>query len=535
MDKLRKEAKHWLRALRASDSAALSRFERALPQHSPTPMLREVQQALAREQGFSSWAALKEHHEALASSSVDPAAELLQRGCIFASGERDFPVNWQRAERLRARKPELGRSSIHAAVLCGERDLVADLIRRTPSLVHSLGGPQAWPPLLFACFGRLPNERAAAESLAIAQLLLDAGADPNSFFMDHGTYRFTALTGAMGQGEMGQPEHPQGKMLGRLLLERGASPNDGQGLYNTCLVGDDPSWLELLFEFGLNVEHRVNWLEEKPPRVLDFLVAQAAKTGQLRRLRCLLEHGADPDTLSSYDGKSCYQAALVAGNHEVADVLLAFGATRSELSGTDAFIAASMRGDEAEARRLLQPEYLEDSEPLMQAAQRNNAAGVRVLLALGMDPNRPGKHGHLALHVSTANRALLELELAHGADPRARCFGGSAVGWALHGGHTDNARFLAEQSRSLIDAVTVGHFALAEELITTDPRAIDERAPGGSGPLHCLPADPELAQPLIDLLLKSGADPAAKNDKGRTAAEELDAQGRDLVADLIDV
>lgn len=533
MEPLRKEAKRWLRALRAGDAAASARFDRALPAHSAIPMLREVQQALAREQGFASWAALKEHHE-LSALGPDLTLEFLQRACIFSGSERDFPAKWQRAERIRVRHPEVARSSIHAAVVAGERELVAELIRKQPSLVHEVGGPQRWVPLLFACYGRLPNERAARESLAIARLLLDAGADPNSFFMSDEVYRFTALTGAMGQGEMGQPDHPHGKALARLLLERGAEPNDGQGLYNTCLVGDDASFLELLFEFGLDAEDLVNWSTENAPRTLDFLLAQAAKNGQLRRLRCLLEHGADPNARSSYDDKSCYEAAEIAGDRAVAGVLLELGATRRELQGADAFVSACMRGDEAEARRVVHPDYLGSSEPLIEAARRGNRVGVRLLLELGMDPNRPGKHGHLALHVSTASRELLELVLAHGADPRARCFSGSAPGWALHGGHLDNARFLAERSRSLLDAVATGQLALARELLEADPRALDERSPGGNGPLCFLPAEPEVARPLLELLIARGADAQQKNDEGLTPAQVLEAQGKDAIADLLE-
>jgi hypothetical protein len=57
---LKQEAKDWLKALRANVADARARFERALhnPPHLPT--LRDVQHALARELGFTGWAALKE-------------------------------------------------------------------------------------------------------------------------------------------------------------------------------------------------------------------------------------------------------------------------------------------------------------------------------------------------------------------------------------------------------------------------------------------------------------------------------------------
>jgi Leucine Rich repeat len=60
LDSLKKEAKRWLDALRANGAEARARLERALPDVSATPTLRDVQHALAREHGFSGWAALKQ-------------------------------------------------------------------------------------------------------------------------------------------------------------------------------------------------------------------------------------------------------------------------------------------------------------------------------------------------------------------------------------------------------------------------------------------------------------------------------------------
>jgi hypothetical protein len=58
MENLRKEAKRWLKALRANDPDARARFERASPKAPATPVLRDVQHALAREHGYDSWIAL---------------------------------------------------------------------------------------------------------------------------------------------------------------------------------------------------------------------------------------------------------------------------------------------------------------------------------------------------------------------------------------------------------------------------------------------------------------------------------------------
>ena len=71
LDSLKKEAKRWLDALRANAVDARARLERALPNASATPTLRDVQHALAREHGFSGWAALKQALEQALASDRD--------------------------------------------------------------------------------------------------------------------------------------------------------------------------------------------------------------------------------------------------------------------------------------------------------------------------------------------------------------------------------------------------------------------------------------------------------------------------------
>src|SRR4051794_9029658 len=60
LDNLKKEAKRWLRALRAGDAPARERLRRAHPAAPEQPGLRDVQLALAREYGLPGWAALKD-------------------------------------------------------------------------------------------------------------------------------------------------------------------------------------------------------------------------------------------------------------------------------------------------------------------------------------------------------------------------------------------------------------------------------------------------------------------------------------------
>ena len=72
---LKKDARRWLTALAAGEPEARARLRRILPGAADAPTLRDVQLALAREQGFDGWTALK---RALEPDAVRSAATLAQ-------------------------------------------------------------------------------------------------------------------------------------------------------------------------------------------------------------------------------------------------------------------------------------------------------------------------------------------------------------------------------------------------------------------------------------------------------------------------
>ena len=103
LESLRKEAKRWLAALRAGTTDARVRLERALPDAPVAPTLRDVQHALAVEQSFPGWAALKEQLAgdagAATLSHYAGKADALLRA--YATGtpeamERHWRLTWHR-------------------------------------------------------------------------------------------------------------------------------------------------------------------------------------------------------------------------------------------------------------------------------------------------------------------------------------------------------------------------------------------------------------------------------------------------------
>ena len=81
-DSLKKDAKRWLAALEAQDAPARARLHRVLPQAPAHPTLRDVQLAIAREQGFDGWTALK---RALTPDPAVSAATLAQYEAMAAA------------------------------------------------------------------------------------------------------------------------------------------------------------------------------------------------------------------------------------------------------------------------------------------------------------------------------------------------------------------------------------------------------------------------------------------------------------------
>ena len=144
-------------------------------------------------------------------------------------------------------------------------------------------------------------------------------------------YRFTALTGAFGEGEGGpvrQPPHQDCEALALLLLKAGADPNDSQALYNTMFTPGDRC-LELLLEYGLGPEAKCNWLLGCPlsglrpnaQHTLHYQLMWAIRNFHSSRVRLLLEHGV---SASQPDGEGTpWRAAVLSGHLEIVEGPLA--------------------------------------------------------------------------------------------------------------------------------------------------------------------------------------------------------------------
>jgi len=362
---------------------------------------------------------------------IDPAeapAAFIRAACVPVDGSWHASGTLDEAQAILAAHPEVSWSSIYAAAILGEEAGVRRFLALDPGTATAPGGPYGWDPLTHLCFSRyLRLDSARSEGfLRAAIALLDSGASANTGFLstDHDPPEFeSAIYGAAGIAH-----HPE---LTRLLLGRGADPNDGETPYHAPETLDDRA-LHVLVESGkVNADslttmlHRkldwrhyegVAWLLDHgadPNRISHWghraLAHALGRTSPLRYFQLLLDHRADP-TLPSADGT--FPAALAArtGRADVLDLFAQRGFPFA-LTGDDAFLDACARGDEAAARAFIGGEpglvaRLQAREGALVAdfAGAGNTDGVRLLLDLGFGldscTSRGGTNADPPLHVA---------------------------------------------------------------------------------------------------------------------------------------
>jgi ankyrin repeat protein len=486
LDWLRQRARALQRAVRAGDPDAVARVASHHPGGGTS--LSTAQLVIAREYGFRSWPRLRHYLDLAADHGWDataadrpaggPADELCRLACL--TYQVDEPQRREQARRLLADHPELTRDHIWAAAAAAQPAAVDRLLAADPALVRQRGGPYGWTPLFYLAYSRAYSRLDAdgTADLAVARSLLAAGADPDEGYLWNGRpYPFTVLTGVFGEGELGpqrQPRHPHSIALARLLLEAGANPNDSQALYNRQF-GRDDDHLVLLFEYGLGRDADYPWRErlgdllDRPAGLLRIQLRWAVEHNLPDRVRLLVRHGVDvrsryrapADTVAWLpdDGYTAAELAARCGNAPLADFLASQGSPL-RLDPADALIAAALRADRGEVERLRAAhpavvEQVRTSRPglIVWAAGIGRTRTVALLAELGFDVNARGRGDvpveggvDTALHYAAYRGDLptARLLLSLGADPTlVGRFDATPLGWAEHAGHQSMVELLA--------------------------------------------------------------------------------------------
>lgn len=383
------------------------------------------------------------------SHPADPRAAFIDAACVpldaaHASG------TLERANALLVAHPDLVAGDIHTAAILGDAPAVRRFLAADPASGVAPGGPRAWDALTHLCFSRyLRLDPARSDGfVAAARALLDAGASPNTGWWEAGHQPRPAWESVL-YGAAGIAHHAA---LTRLLLERGADPNDGEVTYHTPETYDNGA-LEALVESGRLTADS-----------LATLLLRKHDWHDARGVRYLLEHGADPNRPTSWGATPFLHAVRRDNATEIITAALEHGAdpalevagvsaaslaarrgrgdllalferrgVRVELRGADRLLAACARDDAGAVRALAagQPELLQElrndgGRALAEFAGVGNAAGVGLLLDLGVPPDAPFAEGDgywdvaprsTALHVAAwrARHATVKLLLERGA------------------------------------------------------------------------------------------------------------------------
>jgi ankyrin repeat protein len=424
LEQYKKQAKELLKAYRSADVETIRRVERSHPRFEKLSepgfdvskfALADAQLVIAREHGFESWPKFATRIEVInseAAAGTNPVAAFIEAAIWHGTLEP--------AEAILAAHPEIARTSIHVAAILGDDEAVRRLISDDPRNATKKEEPYGGDALVYLCLSkylRLDKTRSAA-FLRAATALLDAGADPNSGFWSKDEYHEfeTALYGAAGVAHHAE--------LTRLLLERGADPNDNETFYHSPETYDNAA-VKVLVESG-----------KMHPDKLNGMLLRKADWHDYEGMKYLLEHGADPNWITIWGYTALHQALrrdnalknielmleheadpaiktvtkvkaqftpdieqrsgfAIAAHRGRGDVLEAMErrGIAMEFSGVDQLIAACARNDAAGVRAIaerepqLVQELLAAGGRLLAEFAGNNAEGIQLLLELGVPVN----------------------------------------------------------------------------------------------------------------------------------------------------
>jgi ankyrin repeat protein len=447
LEQYKKQAKDLVKSFALGDPQTLARIKRHNPRFHklPEPDLRSASIALtdsqlviAREHGFESWPKFAHHIETLhlirsLASLSDPVTAFIEVACAPRHSSHGSGT-LEHAEIILSRYPHVATSNIYTSAILADEPSVRSFLSRDPNSATATGGPYGWDALTHLCFSRylrLDHQRSDA-FVATARVLLDAGASANAGWyetIDHPNPR--PLWESAIYGAAGVARHPG---LTRLLLERGADPNDEETPYHVP-EGYDNTVMKVLLESGkLNpvslttmLLRKTDWHDEQGLRLVlergadpnaitrwgdNALHHALRRDNSVKMIELLLEHAADPALETTHDGKSATAMAAHRGRGDVLALFAQRGVARS-LHGVDRLLAAGAMGDrEVIGTLIAQDPHLANAVVahggtlLAAFAGNGNVAGLRCLLDLGVSASALYREGDGYFDIATDSTAL---------------------------------------------------------------------------------------------------------------------------------
>jgi ankyrin repeat protein len=452
----KKQAKELLESFTAGDAESRARVRAALPDKQRIT-LADAQFVLAREYGFQSWAALKQHIDA----RVEPAPGAIAQ--IHSAFQRRDAATLRR---LLQRHPEL-RAQINAHVFGFD----------SPAIVAYAGDAAMVDVLLD--FGANPNARSGwwaggfhplhEATGAAAEKLIAAGAVPD----------------ACAAANLDRPD-----LLERMLAEDPARVHERGGDGKTPLhFARSRAVIDLLLDAGADIDARD---VDHRSTAAEWMLDRARGAGRYELAAYLVERGARADIFlaaalglndrvsemleadrslldlrtgrgdygekapSSYhiyfwtigDSRSPLDVARQFEQRATLDIMLGFASPLQRL------LFACRAADEPRARAIVRehPGIIASMSPvdhraLADAAWNGEARAVALMVELGFDPRVTGHDSGTALHCAAWEgssetvaallrhrdvRALVAIRDAH--------YGATPLGWCCHGSLHGNTR-----------------------------------------------------------------------------------------------
>ena len=296
--------------------------------------------------------------------------------------------------------------------------------------------------------------------LAVADVLLAAGADVNATYEQMPGYALSALYGAIG--------HALSLPLAEWFLTHGADPNDGESLYHGCDLGapalrlllqhgatsagtnalpraldfNDLERVEVLLDGGADPNEGIHWPEasQEAPFVIPALHQAARRMCSGEIVARLLEAGGQPDAVEW--GHTAYALARMYGNDEAARVMAARGCNTALTPEEDA-IARAVAGQPAP---VIDPARLPVETRDMIRNQVHLPDGLRrtkALVAVGLAFDRPDPQGLTPVQIAGWEGLpdILAYLLSLGPDlGHVNGYGGDLMSTILHGSENAPAR-----------------------------------------------------------------------------------------------
>jgi hypothetical protein len=363
---------------------------------------------------------------------ADPVAAFIEAACVPRSSSHGSGT-LEQAEAILARGPGVARGSIYTAAILADEPTVLGFLAGDTNLATAPGGPHGWDALTHLCFSRYLRLDASRSEAFVrtARVLLDAGASANTGWyetIDHPNPR-PLLESAI-YGAAGIARHVG---VTRLLLERGADPNDEETPYHVPETYDNAVMTVLLDSGKLNdaslacmLLRKTDWHDLDGLRLL---LAHKVDPNQMTQfgdnalhhavrrdnspeiIEALMDAGADP-ALRNRDGRSAAEMAAHRGRGDVLAMLERRGVALA-FHGVDRLIAACARDDRDAIRSLKAGEPTRVTELrerggtlLAEFAGVGNVAGVGHLLDCGVSPSALYEQGDGYFGIAKSSTAL---------------------------------------------------------------------------------------------------------------------------------